>query len=93
MGYARYEISRNGERIEAGYAVEAEREHDGCTTTIDRGLGYLCGATPGGTEYACGGYFCGDHLYVAPNGETGYLCAGCQPETDDEGNRIPAAEA
>lgn len=63
MGYAYYEIIRNGEKIKAGYAVKATCEKtSGCKTTIDRGLGYLCGKTPGGDEHGCGGYFCGEHL-------------------------------
>lgn len=63
MGYAYYEITRNGETIQAGYGVETVCERDGCTEKIDRGLGYLCGQTPGGDENGCGGYFCGQHLY------------------------------
>lgn len=90
MGYAAYTITRNGQQIEAGYAIEAVCEQDGCTAAIDRGLGYLCGAEPGGTEYACGGYFCGEHLYAAPTGETGSLCGACMPETDDDDIRISA---
>lgn len=90
MGYAHYEITRNGETIEAGYAVDAVCDQEGCTTEIDRGLGYLCGETPGGTEHACGGYFCSEHLYIPPNGETGYLCGTCMPDTDDDGNRLPS---
>lgn len=62
MGYASYTISRNGETIDAGYAVEAECDKDGCAARIDRGLAYLCGQTPGGDEFGCGGYFCGDHM-------------------------------
>lgn len=62
MGYASYEITRNGEKIQAGYGVEAECEKDGCTERIDRGLAHLCGQTPGGDEYGCGGYFCEQHL-------------------------------
>lgn len=91
MGYARYLISRNGEQIEAGYAVEAVCEKDTCDATIDRGLGYLCGQQPGGDEYGCGGYFCGEHLYTPPAGEHGNLCAACLPEMDDDGNRLPTA--
>jgi hypothetical protein len=63
MGYALYEITRNGETIEAGYAVDTVCEEDGCYEQIDRGLAHLCGAQPGGDEYGCGGYYCGDHLY------------------------------
>ncbi|MWA08776.1 hypothetical protein [Streptomyces sp. BA2] len=76
MGYAYYEIIRNGEKIEAGYSVKADCEKTGCKEKIDRGLGYLCGSTPGGDEYGCGGYFCGDHRlggYATANG----LCQTC----------------
>ncbi|GAA2199897.1 hypothetical protein [Streptomyces bangladeshensis] len=78
MGNARYEIYRNGEKIEAGYDVAAVCEEEGCEEKIDRGLYYLCGNTPGGDEYGCGGYFCGKHLYLgsgAPVPEG--LCARC----------------
>jgi hypothetical protein len=64
MGYARYKITRpNGDRIWAGYAVEATCEKTGCKAKIDRGLAYLCGKTPGGDEHGCGGYYCEEHLY------------------------------
>lgn len=63
MGYALYEITRNGETIQAGYTVPTICEEDGCNEQIDRGLAHLCGATPGGDEYGCGGYYCGQHLY------------------------------
>lgn len=62
MGYAFYEIYRNGEKIEAGYGVPTVCEQDGCTERIDRGLAHLCGKTPGGDEHGCGGYFCEDDL-------------------------------
>jgi hypothetical protein len=65
MGYAHYTVTRNGEEIEAGYAVDTVCEQDGCEEQIDRGLAYLCGETPGGDEDGCGGYFCGQHLYMA----------------------------
>lgn len=77
MGYARYDITRNGQTIEAGYAVEATCEEDGCTEQIDRGLGCLCGQTPGGDEYGCGGYYCGQHLY----GDN--RCVRCLNATDE----------
>jgi hypothetical protein len=63
MGYAYYEITRNGETIQAGYEVRVVCERDGCGAKIDRGLAYLCGKTPGGDEHGCGGYFCEQHLY------------------------------
>ncbi|MDQ0792002.1 hypothetical protein [Streptomyces sp. B1I3] len=62
MGYASYEITRNGQTIRAGYSVETTCEKTGCDEKIDRGLGNLCGQTPGGDEHGCGGYFCGQHL-------------------------------
>lgn len=81
MGYAYYEVTRrDGETIEAGYGVEAVCEEDGCTEKIDRGLGCLCGGMPGGDEYGCGGYFCGQHLYGVPEGEPGE--GRCKPCLD-----------
>ncbi|WP_372344713.1 hypothetical protein [Streptomyces sp. KL116D] len=76
MGYASYTITRNGEEIAAGYAVEATCEQDGCEEQIDRGLAYLCGAEPGGDEYGCGGYFCGGHLYIGVGPAQG-MCDSC----------------
>jgi hypothetical protein len=91
MGYAHYTITRNGEEIEAGYSVEAVCEETGCEQDIDRGLYHLCGNTPGGDEYGCGGYFCGQHLFLgsgAPVSEG--LCERCDrrykaahPEDDE----------
>lgn len=78
MGYARYELYRNGEKIEAGYAVNAVCDKDGCITKIDRGLAYLCGQTPGGDEYGCGGYYCADHL------TWNQQCEPCGEKADEE---------
>lgn len=83
MGYAHYEITRNGEQIEAGYSVEATCEQDGCEERIDRGLGYLCGADPGGDEYGCGGYFCGEHLYGGV-GPAQSQCGSCSERWEKE---------
>lgn len=77
MGYARYDITRNGQTIKAGYAVEATCEEPECSARIDRGLDYLCGQTPGGDEHGCGGYFCGQHLY----GDN--QCSRCLPATQE----------
>ncbi|WP_306317242.1 MULTISPECIES: hypothetical protein [unclassified Streptomyces] len=71
MGYAHYEISRNGEEIAAGYGIETACEEKGCGEKIDRGLAYLCGKSPGGDEHGCGGYFCGKHLNI------GNQCGRC----------------
>ena len=76
MGYAQYTITRAGEQIEAGYAVETTCEEETCTEQIDRGLAHLCGAQPGGDEYGCGGYYCGHHLYGGVGPAQG-LCARC----------------
>lgn len=81
MGYARYTITRNGEEIEAGYDVEAVCEEQGCTETVSRGLGCLCGATPGGDEYGCGGYYCDQHLYIGVGPAEG-LCVRCSERRD-----------
>lgn len=77
MGYARYEITRNGEKIEAGYGVAAVCEQDGCEEQIDRGLAYLCGTEPGGDEHGCGGYFCAGHHYMSGDERVGDLCGPC----------------
>jgi hypothetical protein len=83
MGYAQYTISRNGEELEAGYAVDTECEQDGCEAQIDRGLAHLCGAEPGGDEYGCGGYFCGHHLYGGVGPAQG-LCRPCSDRYEAE---------
>lgn len=77
MGYAHYEIWRNGKKIEAGYAVETLCEQDGCEEQIDRGLAHLCGKEPGGDEHGCGGYYCGKHHYMSGNERVGDLCRKC----------------
>ncbi|WP_394436249.1 hypothetical protein [Streptomyces sp. SGAir0957] len=96
MGHASYEITRNGEPIQAGYGIGAVCEQDGCETEIDRGLAYLCGNTPGGDEYGCGGYFCAEHKFLgsgAPVSEG--LCASCSEaweknKPDPEEMTLPA---
>ncbi|MCD9144359.1 hypothetical protein [Streptomyces albireticuli] len=77
MGYAYYTVRRKGEQIAAGYSVVAVCDESGCAEQIDRGLACLCGTHPGGDEYGCGGYFCGQHLFIGPNADTGDLCARC----------------
>lgn len=75
MGYAHYTLA---DGREAGYSVtDVCNEPDVCNEKIDRGLGYLCGGTPGGDEYGCGGYFCGAHLYGGPDECVGGQCARC----------------
>ena len=44
-----------------GYGVPSICDHPGCTERIDRGLGYVCGATPYGEPKGCGLFFCGKH--------------------------------
>lgn len=76
MGYGHYVLA---DGREAGYAVEATCDQDGCDAEIDRG--HLCGRTPGGGEYGCGGYFCGQHLWLplepGDPKDSGYLCRAC----------------
>lgn len=79
MGNALYQVTRSdGKAIAAGYDVTTICEHKGCHEEINRGLAYLCGNTPGGDEYGCGGYYCYRHLYLgsgAPVSEG--LCKRC----------------
>lgn len=81
MGYAYYTITRRGEEIEAGYDVVDVCNEPGCGTEINRGLGYLCGDTPGGDEFGCGGYYCCSHLYTAPEEQHGWRCVRCSDLT------------
>jgi hypothetical protein len=74
MGYAYYRLA---DGREAGYGVGATCDEGSCTAGIDRGLAYLCGESPGGDEWGCGGYFCYEHLfYVAVEGAP-QLCPSC----------------
>lgn len=81
MGYARYTLP---DGREAGYGVNAVCDDPTCTIPIDRGMAYLCGNTPGGDEYGCGGYFCGRHLYGGPEGSAGGQCRSCRTQWDTE---------
>lgn len=91
MGNAFYEIYRNGVKIQAGYGVMAICEESECDERIDRGIAYLCGERPGGDEYGCGGYFCGRHLYMAPEGQDGERCIHCRDLGDDPLDSSPDA--
>lgn len=77
MANGHYTIYRYGEEIEAGYNVADICNRPDCNIEIDRGMAYLCGAVPGGDEYGCGGYFCGEHLLVGspPQCERCRACA------------------
>ena len=86
MGYAHYTVHRNGQEIEAGYAVEDVCNKDDCAEQIDRGLAYLCGATPGGDEFGCGGYFCGAHLYLSPREGEPQMCDPCYDAAEKQAN-------
>jgi hypothetical protein len=94
MGNAYYEIYRNGEKIEAGYGVEAVCEEDGCEEKIDRGLAFLCGETPGGDEYGCGGYYCSKHLYMGSvdlrSSVNADLCKRCTKRQEEHETREPS---
>jgi hypothetical protein len=69
MGYAVYE--RDGRW--AGYGVPATCDHPDCGASIDRGLGYLCGAVT--DDRGCGLFFCSDHLWLTDDGVQ--LCQRC----------------
>lgn len=78
MGNGSYEIWRNGRAERAGYNVIDICHQEGCSAEIDRGLYFLCGGTPGGDEYGCGGYFCGSHLFMAALVPVDSLCGQCR---------------
>lgn len=82
MGNARTTIYRNGQKIDVGYDVEDVCNEDDCPTNIDRGAAYLCGETPGGDEYGCGGYFCAEHLYISLRGDEPQMCGRCTKAAD-----------
>lgn len=91
MGYGSYDTPLGT----AGYNVPDTCHAEDCTRKIDRGLSYLCGDQPGrDSEYGCGRWFCGHHLYypgpdidVAPGSG---LCSTCIRRVDeDEEGRIP----
>jgi len=82
MGYGFYVLA---DGREAGYSVEAECDHDGCTERIDRGLAYLCGDDPGdGGEHGCGRYFCYGHLLM---GGPHQMCGQCFDAFESRENR------
>lgn len=58
----------NSEGREIGYAVRAICDWPNCSTEIDRGLSYLCGA--------CNGYFCEEHRIWSEVG-SGERCLDC----------------
>jgi hypothetical protein len=62
---------------DVGYGVPAMCDHPGCTTKIDRGLGYVCGNDVYGGEDGCGLFFCCDHRH-GPNER----CARCRAGKD-----------
>lgn len=84
MGYARYTLP---DGREGGYAVPAICGNSDCDEVIDRGLGFLCGETPGGDEYGCGGYFCGRHLICWP--VPVQMCLPCADEWEREHSDSP----
>lgn len=88
MGYGHYKVWRNGREIHAGYDVRATCEENGCDSQIWRGLGCLCGDSPGGGEYGCGGYFCEDHLYIPVAEKPSWNCRKCLRQADDDTKEI-----
>ena len=82
MGYAHYGTPMGP----AGYGITDVCHQEGCSESIDRGLSYLCGSTPGYTdEHGCGEWFCGGHLYMPPaevSIQGGGLCNNCLLQFD-----------
>lgn len=77
MGYGIYTLS---DGRQAGYAVEATCDEEGCTEKIDRGMGYLCGHSPGGDEWGCGNYYCSEHLFLTRIEDAPQMCERCADE-------------
>lgn len=50
---------------DVGYGVPATCDHPGCTTEIDRGLGFRCGGTHNLSRdgVGCGLFFCAEHRW------------------------------
>ncbi len=66
----------NGREI--GYTVLADCDEPGCSTRIDRGLGYRCGGARNLREdHGCGNFFCADHRFAD-------LCKKCEAAQPDE---------
>jgi hypothetical protein len=94
MGYAHYGTPMGP----AGYGITDVCYQKGCSETINRGLAYLCGSTPGyADEYGCGHWFCDQHLYIPPAEVStlgGGLCNACLlrfdgvGDDDDEGTKV-----
>jgi len=81
MGYACYDTPRG----EAGYGVIDTCHEENCEAGIDRGLGQLCGSTPGeADEHGCGWWFCDEHLYFGQPGSGYYKCLTCYKKDDND---------
>ncbi|MGV9278022.1 hypothetical protein [Streptomyces griseosporeus] len=91
MGNMHGTVYRNGQQIDVGYGVPTTCEQPGCEEEIDRGLAYLCGDVHGGDENSCGGYFCGQHLYMPPEGHHGNRCILCRDRGTDAEVESPDA--
>lgn len=61
MSYGRYTL-KDGR--EAGYAVTATCDQDGCDEQINRGFDFLCGDMPGDGVTGCGNYYCNVHSWL-----------------------------
>lgn len=72
MGYARY---TNTDGREAGYAVKATCDRDGCNEDIDRGADYRC------EEGMCEGFFCYRHLTYVDHVQ---MCDVCAADGEDD---------
>lgn len=69
----------NAQGREIGYLVEATCDLDGCDEKIDRGLAHVCGGMHDGGDHGCGGYFCGEHLFMGPK-LPNQMCERCADE-------------
>jgi len=58
-----------------GYGVPALCDHPDCNEKIDRGLNYICGGVPYGSDKGCGLFFCEKHKNLD-------LCERCENNED-----------
>lgn len=100
MGWAfgRGRHPRTGRPRDIGYGVAATCDEPKCKERIDRGLAFYCGdelSHEGGGDWGCGGYYCGEHLYMAlceaddrddenPRIVRGSFCSRCLKDIEDE---------
>lgn len=86
MGWSHCGTDEDGRDI--GYGIQAVCDEEGCDKEIDRGLAYVCGDMHGGSQWGCGRYFCGKHLFMGPPGQMCDACYEAYAATESEEEEI-----